>query len=307
MRQAFAGLLEELSRGRFGLSALTLAVMQSFEFLFMADCQLGAYATLSGMDDDDIEGFAARGMVVRKAAKTDGIEWDVGRYEDAIATANQLRPSFVIMGGDMLDDLTDREQLLALRNVTAKLDSGISMNWAPGNHDVAYDAVEPTYESVQEYRAIFGQDHYRFVHEDTSLVVLNTTVLGQPDQLPEEADRQTEALEEHLRSAANESEHTILIGHHPLFVEQPDEEDTYWNIPKAVRLPVIDLARAYGVKTMFAGHLHRNNRATDAGLEVMASGPVGYPLGHDPSGYRVVTVSEDGVSHRYASLEEGDS
>ena len=281
--------------------------MRSFDFLFMADCQLGAYATLSGMDDDDIEGFAARGMVVRKAAKTDGIEWDVERYEDAIATANQLRPSFVIMGGDMLDDLTDREQLLALRNVTAKLDSGISMYWAPGNHDVAYDALEPTHESVQEYRSIFGQDHYRFVHEETSFVVLNTTVLGQPNQLPQEAERQTEALREHVRAAANESEHTILIGHHPLFLEHADEEDTYWNVPKAIRLPVIEVAREYGVKTMFSGHLHRNNRATDAGMEVVASGPVGYPLGHDPSGYRVVTVSEDGVSHRYASLEEGDS
>jgi 3',5'-cyclic AMP phosphodiesterase CpdA len=273
----------------------------------MADCQLGAYATLSGMDDDDIEGFAARGMVVRKAPKTDGIEWDVGQYEKAIATANRLRPAFAVMGGDMLDDLTDRGQLLALRNVTATLDTDVSMYWAPGNHDVAYDAVEPTYESVQEYRSIFGQDHYRFVHEDTSLVVLNTTVLGKPAQLPEEAERQTEALREHLRAAANESERTILIGHHPLFVDHADEEDTYWNIPKAVRLPMIELARTYGVKTMFSGHLHRNNRAEDAGLEVIASGPVGYPLGHDPSGYRVVTVSEDGVSHRYASLMADES
>jgi 3',5'-cyclic AMP phosphodiesterase CpdA len=281
--------------------------MKSFEFLFMADCQLGAYATLSGMDDDDIEGFAERGMVVRKAPKTDGIEWDVGRYEEAIATANRLRPVFAVMGGDMLDDLTDRGQLLALRKVTATLDTDISMYWAPGNHDVAYDAVEPTYESVQEYRSIFGQDYYRFVHEDTSLVVLNTTVLGTPTQLPEEAERQMEALGEHLRAAANESERTILIGHHPLFVDHADEEDTYWNVPKVVRLPVIDLARTYGVKTVFSGHLHRNNRAEDAGLEVIASGPVGYPLGHDPSGYRVVTVSEDGVSHRYASLKDGDS
>ncbi len=273
----------------------------------MADCQLGAYATLSGMDDDDIEGFAARGMVVRKAPKTDGIEWDVGQYEEAIATANRLRPAFAVMGGDMLDDLTDRGQLLALRNVTAMLDTDVSMYWAPGNHDVAYDAVEPTYESVQEYRSIFGQDHYRFVHEDTSLVVLNTTVLGKPAQLPEEAERQTEALREHLRAAANESERTILIGHHPLFVDHADEEDTYWNVPKAVRLPMIELARTYGVKTMFSGHLHRNNRAEDAGLEVIASGPVGYPLGHDPSGYRVVTVSGDGVSHRYASLVADES
>jgi hypothetical protein len=35
---------------------------------------------------------------------------------------------------------------------------------------------------------------------------------------------------------------------------------------------------------------------------MVSSGPVGYPLGEDPSGYRVVRLDRKGVRHEYLPL-----
>lgn len=285
------------------LSFLHNLSMTNFSFLFMADCQLGAYATLSGMSEADILAFAERDMVVRMNPKVEGFAWDADRLERAVAEANRQKPAFVMIGGDMIDDLRDQDQLAAYERITGGLDPSIALHVAPGNHDVAFDATVPTEASVTAYRDRFGADHYMFSHGGTAFVVLNTTVLAQPQELPEEADRQLRAVERNLAKAGARGQETVVIGHHPLFLDTADEPDTYWNMPLATRLPLLQLFRRYEVRTMFAGHLHRNNIARDAGIEVVASGAVGYSLGHGPSGVRSVQVTDEGVEHEFVSLE----
>jgi predicted phosphodiesterase len=95
----------------------------------------------------------------------------------------------------------------------------------------------------------------------------------------------------------------ILMGHHPLFTSHADEDDTYWNLPRLRRAPLLDLIRRHGVRIAFAGHWHRNGIAFDGDFEMVTSGPVGYPLGNDPSGYRIVDVSANRITHRYEALE----
>ena len=46
--------------------------MSGFRFLFMADCQLGCYATFSGMTQEDVEDFAQRDMAVRPVPRVEG-------------------------------------------------------------------------------------------------------------------------------------------------------------------------------------------------------------------------------------------
>ncbi len=277
--------------------------MTDFDFLFMADCQLGAYASLSGMTEDDVAVFAERDMVVRIAPKVQGFAWDADRLERAVQEANRRKPAFVMVGGDMIDDLSNQDQLAAYSRITSKLDPSIALHVAPGNHDTAFDAAIPTHSSVMAYRENFGADHYMFTHEETSFVVLNTTVLGQPQELPQESARQLEAVERHLVEATNRGGAVVLVGHHPLFLTSADEPDTYWNMPTAVRLPLIEMAQNFGVGTMFSGHLHRNNIANDAGIEVVVSGAVGYSLGHDPSGFRSVRVTDETMEHEFVGIE----
>ncbi len=42
----------------------------------------------------------------------------------------------------------------------------------------------------------------------------------------------------------------------------------------------------------------------DDGLEMVTTGPVGKPLGDDPSGLRVVKVFSDRIEHRYYGLDD---
>lgn len=275
--------------------------MTPFRFIFMADCQLGAYATFSGMDEDAIAGFDARGMNVQIVPKVEGFEWDAERYRSAIEMANAIRPEFVVMGGDMIDDNTSEAQLEELLRITGALDSDIPMLWVPGNHDIADDTVVPTPGSVSAYREVFGADYYGFDHGDVRFLVLNTVVIDHPEHLADDLAEQMEFLE-YETSRSDGRAHTIIFGHHPLFLERPDEADSYWNLPTEQRAPMLDNFRRGGVKIAFAGHWHRNSLAFDGDFEMVTTGPVGYPLGSDPSGIRIVDVGPDRVLHEYVPL-----
>ena len=69
------------------------------------------------------------------------------------------------------------------------------------------------------------------------------------------------------------------------------------------RKPLLEIAADHGIKANFAGHWHRNNIVEKNGIEIVCSGPVGYPLWHDPSGYRMVKVTSRRITHEYRSLE----
>lgn len=276
--------------------------MSSFEFIFMADCQLGAYATFSGMSEPDIEDFAQRDMRVEIVPRVEGFEWDAARYSDAIAAANALRPAFVVMGGDMIDDPHSETQLEALLEITAGLDPDIAMRWVPGNHDIAFDTVTPTRASIDAYRNVFGPDYYSFDHGDTRFVVLNTIVIDHPEQVIDEWEEQLAFIQWEAERATEAGSQVVLLGHHPLFIHKPDEADTYWNLPRKRRRIVLDLAHRAGVRNAFAGHWHRNAIGRDGDLEMVTSGPVGYPLGTDPSGIRIVRVEPNRVTHEYQPL-----
>lgn len=60
----------------------------------------------------------------------------------------------------------------------------------------------------------------------------------------------------------------------------------------------------YGVSHIFAGHYHRNAFGKSGDIEMVTTGPVGKPLGKDPSGFRIVKVSENKVSHQYYELSQ---
>jgi len=275
--------------------------MTPFRFIFMADCQLGAFATFSGMQDDDIARFEARGMRVEIVPKVEGFEWDAERYRSAIEMANAIRPEFVAMGGDMIDDASNQDQLAELLRITGELDAEIPMVWVPGNHDIAGDTVVPTQASISAYRDVFGADYYGFDHGDVRFVVLDTIVIDHPENVQDEFAEQLDFVEHELSQSGSRS-HTILLGHHPLFLESPDEPDTYWNLPLEQRRRLLEMIREHRIKIGFAGHFHRNSLAYDGDFEMVTSGPVGYPLGRDPSGVRIVDVGPDRVLHEYVPL-----
>jgi hypothetical protein len=124
-----------------------------------------------------------------------------------------------------------------------------------------------------------------------------------PAKVQDEADRQEAWLRAELaRANASGARHIVVFQHHSWFLEKADEPAQYFNIPLDARRRYLNLLKETGVRYVFAGHYHRNAYGRDGDLEMITSGPVGRPLGQDPSGLRIVTVLPDRLDHSYFGM-----
>jgi len=277
--------------------------MTEFTFVHMADPQFGLFAASSGKTPDEIADFRERGIMLRPAPKTDSLDAEIELFTNAITATNALRPRFAMVCGDMTDTPGDVNQIKVVKEIAAGMHDSIDMRWAPGNHDLALDFRQPSADLLDLYRREFGDDYYSFSEDGVTFLVLNSTTLNSPDSMAGEADAQLEFVESTLIDAQSKGSDAIAaFSHHPPFLETPDEPDNYGNISSEFRSRLLDLFYKYGVSTVFAGHLHKNNIANSNGLEVVSSGPIGYPLGDDPSGYRVVRYKDGAFEHNYRPL-----
>ena len=236
-------------------------------------------------------------------SKNQGFAHETANFEFAIATANRLKPAFVIVTGDLINESGNAAQAAEYKRIAAKLDPSIRLFSMPGNHDVGN---EPTRESLAQYRERFGPDYYTFRVGEIAGFVLNSTLAKAPQNVPEEAAKMEAWLRTELaRAKAEGVKHLIVFQHHPFFLNDPDEEDKYENMPKDVRRRYLKLLHEYGVHQVFAGHYHHTHEARDGDLEMVTTGPAGMPIGDGArSGMRFVRVTGAGVEHRYYDFGE---
>ena len=235
--------------------------------------------------------------------------WDpgVGTYretplvEAAVARINALSPAFVLCTGDLIDLPGDEAQVAEAQRLLAGLDRRIPFRMVPGNHDIG-DA--PTVDDLAWYRRHFGQDRYSFDHGGWHVVGVNSCLLADDSHVAAEAQEQWAWLEADLAACAAQGGPAFVFLHHPLFLEAAEEEDGYFNLPRTARIRALELFRSRGVDTVFAGHLHCENVATDAGVTIVTNGPVGMPLRDGASGFRIVRAGPGGLEHRYFALED---
>jgi len=139
--------------------------------------------------------------------------------------------------------------------------------------------------------------------ENTRFITLNSAVAFDPTEVVDEWHGLMDFLEGELQTGNSGSiEHNIIFMHHPLYLQDPGEGDNLFVIPKERRLKILDLFDTYDVTALFTGHLHRNNYQMYGSTELVSSGSVGYPLGDDPSGVRLVEIGEKGLHHRYVNI-----
>lgn len=222
-------------------------------------------------------------------------------FEKAVAAANRLKPAFVIVCGDLVNKPGDMAQINEYKRISGKLDPSIRLYNVSGNHDVEN---VPTSASIAFYRQHFGPDRYTFRSGNIFGIILNSSILKDPSQAPAEAAAQDEWLRSALEEAReSRSENVMVFMHHPLFLSSPDEPNQYFNIDLERRKMYLDLFKKYKIRQVFAGHYHRNAGGRAGDLEMITTGPVGRPLGADSSGFRIVNVNGDQVSHNYYALD----
>jgi 3',5'-cyclic AMP phosphodiesterase CpdA len=223
-------------------------------------------------------------------------------FDFAVATANRLKPAFVIVTGDLINKAADPAEASAYAGACSRLDRSIPLYNVAGNHDVGN---KPTPESIAAYTTRFGPDRYSFRSGSLYGIVLNSTLIHSPQGAMELYRAQESWLESELEKAREAAAGRIVIfQHHPWFLKDPDEPDQYENIPRERRGPYLDRFRRFGVTHLFSGHYHRNQIARYGPMELIVTGPIGMPLGGEKSGMRVVIVRDAGLEHRYYEMGE---
>jgi 3',5'-cyclic AMP phosphodiesterase CpdA len=234
--------------------------------------------------------------------KNESFEHETANFEFAIATANRLKPAFVVVTGDLINDPGNAAQSAEYKRIAAKLDPAIHLYSVPGNHDVGN---EPTKESLAKYRERFGPDYYTFRAGDIEGFVLNSNLEKDTHNVPDEAAKMESWLRIELEKAKQAGVKRLIVFQHiSFFLEKPDEPDQYFNIPRETRQRYLQLLHDYGVREVYCGHYHRNAEGHDGDLDMVTTGPVGMPLDGAKSGMRIVSIANGTVMHRY--FEFGD-
>jgi len=233
--------------------------------------------------------------------------WDkeTALFSRAVERINQLRPRFVIVCGDLVNQVSGpkhADQVREFQRIARQIDPSIPLVCVCGNHDVGN---RPTGATLATYRREWGDDWFSFQVGGTYGIVLNSSLYYDPTGAPEEYDRQHAWFQQELEHArASGAKHVFVFQHHSWFLAKADEPDQYFNIPKVRREPALELLRKAKVRAVFAGHYHRCAYGKDGDMEMITSSAVGMPLGKDPSGFRIVKVYEDRIEHQFYGLDE---
>jgi len=227
---------------------------------------------------------------------------ETANFEFAVASINRLKPSFVVITGDLINKPGDAAQIAEFQRIAAKIDRAIPAYNVVGNHDIEN---VPTPATVAAYTNVFGPDHYTFRHDGFVGIVLNSIIIHSPQQTTNHLAEQDAWLRTELeRARTADAQHIVIFQHHPWFLKSASETNQYFNIPLERRASHLALFHEFGVKFLFSGHYHRNALARDGDIEAVTSGPVGMPQGTDKSGLRVVIVRDGGIEHRYYHFGE---
>jgi 3',5'-cyclic AMP phosphodiesterase CpdA len=224
---------------------------------------------------------------------------ETANWEFVIANANRLHPAFIVVCGDLTNKQADAAQIAEYKRIDAKLNPAIHLYSVAGNHDVTN---EPTPQTIAAFREHYGKDFYSFEEGPVFGIVLDSNLMKTPGKVQDEARRQEKWLESELARAKATGKVIVIFQHHPLFLEKPDEPEQYFNLPLDTRARILAMLHRYGVHYVFAGHYHRNSYGRDGELEMITSGPVGMPIGPDPSGFRIAELKGSSIDQHYFSL-----
>ncbi len=223
--------------------------------------------------------------------------WEEERFERAVELLNLINPAFVVVCGDLVNRPADDTQADVLLKMASRIKAPVY--WVPGNHDIGNT---PTRKNLDWYRRRFGKDRYCFSHSSYRFLVLNSPLLFDPTDLQAEAEDQWRWLSSELLKDKRAPFSAVFL-HHPPFMKSPDEKDAYTVLPKQRRNRLLELLKQGGVRAVFTGHHHRNNVTSFGSIPIVTVGPVGKPLGPDPSGFMVVHLRGKRLYYHYLPLK----
>lgn len=250
------------------------------------------------------------GMISTYLEKQQFCTWDeeIDLTTRSIEAINKMvpRPRFFVVCGDLVDAMPGTEYRRAQEDdyikVFAKLHPDIPLVCVCGNHDIGNT---PTPASVKNYCNRFGDDYFSFFCGGVMFLVLNSQYFEDPSLVQDFAKSQEVWLDEKLLEAKTGNfKHVVIFQHIPWFLREPGEEKEYFNISCDLREKMLQKFKDAGIKAIFCGHYHRNAGGFYKDMELVVTSAVGAQLGIDKSGFRVVKVLDDRITHAYYAIED---
>jgi len=219
-------------------------------------------------------------------------------YEKAVLEINRLKPDFVVITGDLVNNQKDTLQIKEFKRITSKIDPKVPVYFTPGNHDIGN---VPDSTSIATFINNYGYDRFSFKHKNSLYLGINSGIIK--NNLLQLEQKQYDWLVKTLAKNKKAS-HIILFGHYPFFINSYDEPEGYSNIGVESRRKYLTLFATNKVDAIFSGHLHNNATSKYGKIEMVTTSTVGKPLGTAPSGFRIVKVYRDRIEHIYFGLNE---
>jgi len=227
-----------------------------------------------------------------------GYEHDILSFEQAVKQINQLNPDFTVICGDLVNNPND-SSFFDFKRIVEGLNKPYYL--ALGNHDVSNT---PTNKSLAFYRKTIGEDYFTFHNKGYSFVTTNTQLW--------KANTENESKKHHkwfvntLDSLGRINTSTIVIGHYPLFIKNPEEEEEYFNLPVDIRMEILALFTKNNVKAYLSGHRHQLVVNNYENILLVSGETTSKNFDERPLGFRLWSVSSDTLSNIFVPLKEID-
>ncbi len=244
-------------------------------------------------------------------------------FLEAIDTINDLRPDFVIVGGDnIMDALAQRhgraDSLYTLYQETEKA-LKMPVYHTMGNHEIygiykrsGADPNHPDYgEKMFENR--FGKSYYSFDHKGWKFMILNSVEdAGRDSYIGLIDEKQVEWIKDELQKTNLAT--PIALSTHIPFITANTQKYSGTTIPNDSSQvivngkEVIDLFKGYNLKLVLQGHLHMVEDIYIDGIHFITGGAVctawwRRPYHDDEEGFVLVRVKGNEFTWEYVDYK----
>lgn len=225
-----------------------------------------------------------------------GYEHDLKTFEQAVKQINALDTDFVVICGDLVDEANE-SSYSDFKNIMKELK--IPCYVASGNHDVGNIPNDTT---LTYYRKTIGKDYYEFQHKNYSFVMTNTQLWK--INVENESAKHDNWFRKTLKVQKNRQYPIFVIGHYPLYVEFPEEEEEhYFNIPLVKRRSILELFKKNNVVAYLTGHTHKLVINNYENIQLVSGETTSKNFDSRPMGFRLWQVSSDTIRHDFISLQ----
>lgn len=260
---------------------LTCCAQKPYVIVQVADAQLGFTAAVEAGRNGGVY--------------TGDLSYETGFLKKAVAQINEIGPDAVVFTGDQIHVSGDKDQWDTFARVISEINPDIRVFHLPGNHDVI---IKGSQVDCAPFTDRYGQDRFLHCEKGVRLVGINTNLIKYGDPREEE---QLEWLRQSLVKE-DKSEVSLVFGHHPFFLEDIDEPDSYFPIDSSKRRLYFDMFSQTGLDVVYAGHKHDTCHSEYAGIPMRTTTSSAYQLGASKPSIRVITVIDGTVTDSLLEL-----